>query len=398
MTIMLPSDPIAAVTAADPYPYYADLVAQKPIYRDEALNLWVASSASTVTEVLTNDLCRVRPVAEPIPRALIGSPAAEIYRHLVRMNDGERHCPFKQAIVTTFTAIDTTQVAERSGKWARVLLDKIEVKADGISLADFAFHLPVYVIASLLGVPQDKLQQTALWMSEFVYCMTPTSSAEQIERGKVAAGHLLDLFRSLMTAQQDGAAENVLAILKRQANAVGSQDRDVVIANAIGFLWQAYEATAGLIGNSFVALTTRREICEQVLANRSLLPQVIEEVLRYDPPIQNTRRFLAGNGRVAGQDMKEGDGVLVVLAATNRDPAVNANPEQFDVLRKERRIFTFGTGAHACPGEALAKLIAQAGVEQLFASNINPEQVLKTVTYRPSANARIALLATEKDG
>ncbi|HEV8141500.1 MAG TPA: cytochrome P450, partial [Methylomirabilota bacterium] len=80
-----PSDPVAAVTHPDPYAYYADLVAHRPLYRDESLGLWVASSAAAVTAVLTNDRCRVRPTAEPIPVALVGSTAAEIFRHLVRM-------------------------------------------------------------------------------------------------------------------------------------------------------------------------------------------------------------------------------------------------------------------------------------------------------------------------
>src|SRR5947208_334440 len=108
MTITLPTpphDPIAAVTHSDPYPYYADLVAHKPIYRDGTLGLWVASSADSVSAVLASDICRVRPRAEPVPRILIGSPAANIFRHLVRMNDGERHYPFKQAISATLQSI-----------------------------------------------------------------------------------------------------------------------------------------------------------------------------------------------------------------------------------------------------------------------------------------------------
>src|ERR1700704_2197965 len=96
-----PADPIAAVTHPDPYPYYADLLARKPIYRDEALGLWIASSAAAVGAVLGSDRCRVRPPAEPVPNALLGSPAADIFRHLVRMNDGPGHCPVKRAVTRT---------------------------------------------------------------------------------------------------------------------------------------------------------------------------------------------------------------------------------------------------------------------------------------------------------
>src|ERR1700736_469103 len=93
-----PADPIAAVTHPDPYPYYSKLAVDRPLYRDERLGLWVASSAAAVTAVLASDICRVRPPSEPVPKAIAGSPAGAIFGHLVRMTDGERHCPFKQAV------------------------------------------------------------------------------------------------------------------------------------------------------------------------------------------------------------------------------------------------------------------------------------------------------------
>ena len=113
--------------------------------------------------------------------------------------------------------------------------------------------------------------------------------------------------------------------------------------------------------------------------------------MRHDPPVQNTRRFLARPGHVAGHDMRAGDTVLVVLAAANRDPAANSHPERFDPRRRERVAFTFGLGVHACPGETLATIVTQAGVEQLLASGLEPERLVETVSYRPSVNTRIPL-------
>jgi cytochrome P450 len=118
---------------------------------------------------------------------------------------------------------------------------------------------------------------------------------------------------------------------------------------------------------------------------------LIQEVLRYDSPIQNTRRFLAEGGFVVGEKMKAGDAILVILSAANRDPSANPSPERFDIFRKERRIFTFGVGAHACPGESLAATIAKAGVKQLIASGVAIDRLAETVTYRASANARIPI-------
>jgi cytochrome P450 len=380
--MIFPQDPIAAVTHPDPYPYYADLVARKPLYYDDKLKLWVASNAAAVADVLTNHLCKVRPATEPVPKSLLGSPAADIFRLLVRMNDGERHCPFKQAVSASMASIDAAKAARQCDKWARFLIDESGSK----SLSRFVFHLPVYVVGSLLGVPEDKLHQTALWMGDFARCLAPASSPEQIERGKTAAGHLLEMFRAF-PEREDG----LLCVLAREATRLGREDTDPVIANGIGFISQSYEATAGLIGNTLLALASRPELREQTAADPDLIRSVIQEVMRYDSPVQNSRRFLAEDGFVAGEKMKAGDAILVILAAANRDPSANPNPDRFDPFRKDRRIFTFGVGAHACPGEALATSIAKAGVEQLIASGLALGRLAETMTYRASANTRIPI-------
>jgi cytochrome P450 len=367
-------------------------VSRRPLYRDDALLLWVASSAAAVTAVLTSDLCRVRPPDEPVPRALLGSPAGEIFRHLVRMNDGPGHCPFKAAVSAALEPLDPARTAGLSGEWARDLAGGIGPDADPGRLADFAFRLPVVVVASLLGVPRDELDQTVLWMRSFVPSLAPGCPPGPLERGKAAAGHLLDRFRSLL-ASPKGLEEGLLATLAREARRVGRDDEAAIAANGVGFMFQAYDATAGLIGNALVALAADPDLRERAAADAGLLGQVVLETLRYDPPVQNTRRFVARDGAVAGEAMQEGDGILVVLAAANRDPAANPHPDRFDPFRKDRRIFTFGAGGHACPGERLATTIAQAGIERLLLAGLDLERYAGTRTYRPLANVRIPFAA-----
>ncbi|MDQ2997166.1 MAG: cytochrome P450, partial [Chloroflexota bacterium] len=117
-------------------------------------------------------------------------------------------------------------------------------------LANFAFRLPVYVLGSLLGIPDAMLEQAALWIGDFVACLAPASSAEQIARGKQAATHLRDAFGSLLSAQPAQSSAGLLATLAREARQIGREDTDSIIANGIGFLSQAYEASTGLIGNT----------------------------------------------------------------------------------------------------------------------------------------------------
>ena len=361
-----PPDPISAVTHPDPYPYYARLVAEAPFQQHDGL--WVAASAEAVTAVLTSQLCRVRPPAEPVPKALLGSPAAEIFRRLVRMNDGPWQQDLKRAVMAALGSIDGAKAAEPSREWA----GRLPAEPAGI-----AFQLPACVIGSLLGVAEDDLPRLAGLVGDFAPALAPGSSPEQVERGREAAGHLLDLFRAL-------PAEGLLGTLSREAR---EADQDEIVANAIGFLFQAYDSTAGLIGNALVALARHPELRDQALS-----PGFLPEVLRCDPPVQNTRRFVAWNGFVAGRAVQEGDAILVVLAAANRDPAANPSPDRFDIFREQRRLFTFGLGPHACPGETLATTIAKAGIERLLEAGLDVDGLAENVIYRPSANGRIPLL------
>ena len=364
-----PSTPIAAVTHANPYPYYATLVAERPLYRDDALGLWVATSATAVRAVMTSELCRVRPAAEPVPKALVGSPAGAIFGQLVRMTDGGTHLRAKLRVSGHLASLDSAKIADPGVACARRLAEELEPARDGGRFADFAFRLPTYIVASVLGFPLEQLPQLADWTLDFVGCLAPTATAERLEGGKVAAARLVEAFMAH----------------------TGGAELDSLVANRIGYLSQACEATAGLIGNTLLALGRYPDVLARVTTDRAFLVAVVREVVRHDAPVQNTRRFVAESGTIAGQAMREDDAVLVVLAAANHDPAANADGERFDPLRKERQAFTFSLGAHACPGETLATLITVAGVEQLLASGVQPERLARGVSYRPSANLRIPL-------
>jgi cytochrome P450 len=382
--IASPGNPVEAVTHRDPYPYYARLVADASLYRDDVLGLWVASSAETVESVLTSNLCRVRPLAEPVPKALAGSPAGEIFRHLVRMNDGERHCPFKQAVSAALDPIDPAIVAVQSRRWAA------QLSADQVT--EFAFALPAYVIATLLGAPDDLVPDVARLVGELVRAFAAASTPEQVVAGGLAADRLLELFRDDL--RSGGSPDTLLAQLSTQARRFGRADEVVVLANAVGFLTQAYEATAGLIGNTLLALARIPGLHGRFLASAASADGIMAEVLRYDSPVQNTRRYVSEDGIVAGQAMKKGDAILVVLAAANRDPRANPDPHTFDETRANRRTFTFGAGVHACPGALLATTIAAAGVTSLLGRGLDPSRLDPLPRYRPSGNVRVPLLGS----
>jgi cytochrome P450 len=367
-----PADAIAAVTHPDPYPYYAEMVARRPLHRDDALGLWIATSAAAVTAVLTSEVCRVRPPSEPVPKGLVGKPVGDFFGRLVRMNDGAYHLRTKPAVSAPLAMLDASAIAGQAREAAQALVGELDPARHPARIMDLAFRLSAYVLSGLLGLPVASRPEIAVCAGDLVGALAPGATLPAVEEGGAAVTGLRAAMRTLPRYRD------------------ASED---MVANAVGFFSQSYEATAGLMGNTLVTLARQPGLRERVAAEPAALASVVGEVARYDSPVQNTRRWVASAGVVAGQAMAEGDAVLVVLAAANRDPAANADPERFDAARRERRVFTFGTGAHACPGETVAVTIATAGVAALLAAGVLPERVAAAPAYRPSVNTRVPLLA-----
>ncbi|MGO4128647.1 cytochrome P450 [Inquilinus sp. YAF38] len=370
---MQPTDPVAAVTHPDPYPYYATL-RQRPFHRDEALGLWVAAGAETAMAVLSSPACRVRPPAEPVPPPLRGGAVGDLFGRLVRMTDGDAQARAKRAVASALDVPAETVMAE-ARRWSASLA------ADRAGLDAFLFALPMHVVGALLGF--DRLPEVAGRMRDVVAAITPGATAEAIGRGHEAATAMVDLTEALIDSAGGGLARR----LHDAADREGGIDPAVVTANAVGFLFQAHDAGAGLLGNAVAALGARPELRRAAAADRASLPGLMQEVLRCDPPAQNTRRFVAEETVIAGQSLRAGDAILVVIAAANRDPALNPDPDRFDPARPDRRLLTFGHGRHACPGDAIAAAIAVAGLDALL--DRLPDWPERPVGYRPLPNVRV---------
>lgn len=369
-------DPVTAVTHADPYPFYATLREGPPLARDERLGVWVASRAAVIEALLQMpDALRVRPATEPVPRAIAGGPAGEVFGHLVRMNDGAPQAAQRLALHRALARLDLGAVRSDACRIAR--------DAASLSLSDALFELPVRTVAHLLGFADTALPRVARWMRAFVACLSPLSDTTQLQAANDAATALMKRFESLLHSAPPRGASLLAAVLKESGGIEGLPSR-ALLSNLVGLLSQTCDATAGLLGNSLVALAREP-------LHREPLSAVVEETARHDPSVQNTRRFVVAPVTVAGVSLAPGDTVLLVLAAANRDPALNPEPERFIAGRSARRSLGFGHGTHACPGEALACTLATATLEALATGR---PDIVGTIPsrewrYRPSANARI---------
>jgi cytochrome P450 len=367
-------DPITAATHADPYPCYAQWRAEGGLVFHQGLNLWVASSACAVSAVLAHPDCHVRPATEPVPKAIANGMAGGVFGQLMRMNEGERqHCP-RSAIQPELQSIDAQAVE------TLVAARLITPGADGIQAA--MFRGPVCVVAALLGFSPAQGRIIAELTADFVACLSPLSTPAQLAIADAAADQLSGYFVELLDEQAD---QSPLLAGIRQRFASTSAPSEALIANLIGLLSQAYDATAGLIGNAVLALMQNPSLRHDAIH----IGDLIAEVQRLDPSVQNTRRFVAAPCEIEGVSLNPGDVILVLLASANRDPQLNEHPDNLCLDRAQRRSFTFGAGRHHCPGQALALNIAIASVRQILA--VNPMLDRLEWRYRPSLNGRIPL-------
>ncbi|QNK69905.1 cytochrome P450 [Variovorax sp. PAMC26660] len=375
----LPVDPVAAATHADPYPYYASLRAGPALAWNEKLRLWVASRADVIEQVLgAHGALRVRPVAEPVPRAIVGSAAGEVFGHLVRMNEGATHQAQRPALQRALAGLDLNAVHAAASQVAQRVPEK--------PLSDTIFSMPVQAVAHLLGFADETLPQVDHWMRDFVACLSPLSTAEQLQGASVAAAELMTRFEALAAnaAPRNGT---LLAAVLTESAASAPLSRSL-LANLVGLLSQTCDATAGLLGNSLIAVM-REPSLRPTLRTRDGLQSIVEETARHDPSAQNTRRFVAEPITLADTPLAVGDTVLVMLASANRDPALNPDPDVFMRVRARRRMLGFGHGMHACPGQALACTLAAAGLDALLRRTPDLQaQQARGWHYRPSA-ARI---------
>jgi len=380
--------PLEAVTAADPYPYYARLVAEGGLYRDEPLKLWVASSARFVEEVFRNPDFEVRPKAERIPAALLGLRSGAVFGSLMRMTDGPKRCPLKSSAVSAINEAS----AQACGRLAAFCANGLKVYSDSSSPLDvvrrFMFQLPTYAVGSCLGASADELGTMTVEVSTFVAGISPIASPEQRILGDCAAESLSKRLATLMTSKT-----NTGLLLRNFVTACAERsiEPDIIVRNLLGLLFQTYDATAGLIGNSLRVLAPSKLLQRRLLTDDGSLRSFVWEVLRFDSPVQNTRRFAAKTVLLGDAVVRAGDQMLLVLAAANRDPSRFPMPERFDIDRSGHRGFGFGVGTHQCPGEPLALEITCAALRILLTSSFPFGAFPESVTYRASANTRIPL-------
>lgn len=361
-------DPLNACLAPshpDPYAWYRRQGEAAPLQFDDDLGLWVLWSTALQREALAHPALKVRPPAEPVPQPLQGRPLGEWFGRLVRMNDGpDRHAVPKASLHQALARLAPEEVARRTARVAAEL--------HAAPWSRWAKEIPVRAMADLLGFHARAQDDVVAWVDAMVAALSAAAGDADRRQGDAAVQALL----AGLDALRDGARPGSIAATCRDdpglAGAAGT-------ANLAGLLTQTCEATAGLLGNAVVALARGAPI--------HALPALVDEVMRHDPPVHNTRRFAAAPVQLAGQTLPAGATVLVVIGMAGRDPAVHDAPDQFLVDREAPPALGFGWGPHACPGARLARAIVVAALATRL-DGVAPAWPTRW-HYRPLPNARV---------
>jgi cytochrome P450 len=381
-----PTNAIAAVQHQNPYPYYATLRQGPALWFDSELQMWIAAKAEVIQQVTAHPAAAVRPLHEAVPVHLQGNDLGKLFAQLVRMTDGPAQQQAKAWLHTQISGWSQTVIREQTllciNELITVLVLEYQQPAAGLfsnteALNDFVQRLPVTVMARLLSFPAEAALASAQQIANFIACLAPGAATP----GSVA-GNKADSKTTSPLRLGELACHSLFNQLQ---NARTEPLAPWQLANLFGLLMQSYEATAGLIGNSLVALT-EQQLWPQLRAQPELSLALVAEVGRFNAPVQHTRRFINHDCIIAGVPLPAGSVVLLLLAAAGRDEAVYDQPDELKLDRATVENLTFSTGAHRCPGQALAQHIAAVAVEFLLSQ---PLPALRW-QYRPSANGRLS--------
>jgi cytochrome P450 len=248
-------------------------------------------------------------------------------------------------------------------------LDRVQGQGRMDVIRDLAYPLPGTVIGELLGVPAADLGRLKSWSDAFVgfFKTVPSQTTlEDYRRSDQAARELSSYFREILAGHKSRAGEGLLDALAQAEEAGDRLSPEELSANAILLLHAGHETTTHLIGNGLLALLRNPDQLQRLRANPSLVPTAVEEFLRYDSPVQLTYRMASEDFSFAGQPIRAGQVVHLVIGAANRDPDRFADPDRLDVGRSPNPHLAFGHGHHYCLGASLARLEAQVAFQTLL--------------------------------
>ncbi|OBG89895.1 MULTISPECIES: cytochrome P450 [unclassified Mycobacterium] len=361
-TAQLHYDPFDTAIQDDPYPVYRQLRDEAPLFRAEAANTWVLSRHEDVVAALLDHqtYSSVNGVFPTPPDA----PFLESFLPMMIMMDPPRHDQLRGLVSKAFTPRRIAALETAIDELAMSLIEGLtsnQGRADFV--ADFAGGLPAMVIADLLGVPREDRQQFRQWSSTLIQS---NPAHGEVAEGLAAAAAVYGYFADFLADRRQAPRDDLMsALVTAEVNGQHLSD-DELLGFCLLLLIAGHETTTNLLGNAAVVLAEHPQSRHRLAADPTLIGQAVEELLRYDSPVQGLSRVLTTDVTVHGTTMPSGDSVLLLFGSANRDERVFAGPEVFDIDRRPEHQVAFGRGIHFCLGAALARMEARIALRALL--------------------------------
>jgi cytochrome P450 len=362
----------------DPYPTYARLRAEAPVLWHEPWGAWVVTRYRDVDRLLRDRrLGRVMEGARKRPPDPAYAPFDRIQAGSLLEIEPPDHTRIKQVVHDVFTPRHVRALSERiealCRRQADVLAERLEEDGEADLISVFAEPIPVTVIAELLGVPEEDRARLLPWSKDIIGMFEPERTPESEAAAVRAADAFARYLRELVAIKRRAPGDDLITRMTRVHDADPAQlSEDELVANGILFLNAGHEAVVNVLGNGVRALLAHEDQLARVRADADLVPRAVEEMMRYDTPLQFFERFVtqplrfeADDGTV--HDWPAGTKLALYYASANRDPAVFDDPERFDVGRDPNPHLAFGLGIHYCIGAPLARLELRHAVDALLA-------------------------------
>jgi len=349
---------------ANPYPTYQRLRERDPVHRMRLVNAWVLTRYEDVQAVLQDH--------HRFSNQEAGAGDREYTKDRSMLDlDPPDHTRLRSLVSKAFTPRSVAALGPRIEKIVEGLLDDVNGE-DRFDLIDsFAFPLPIIVIAEMLGVPAEDLDRFKDWSNDIVLSLEPILTREQRVRFRRSEQELYEYFEGIIALRRQDPQDDLVSALLAAEEEGDRLSHGELLATLLLLLVAGNETTRNLIGNGMLALLRNPGELQRLKREPELIETAIDELLRYDSPVQLDGRTALEDVELRGKIIHTGQQVVSVVGAANRDPAAFSDPDRLDLGREEKSHISFGRGIHYCLGASLAKLegrIAFEGLLERFSS------------------------------